>query len=68
MAKYKVEVDKETCIGCSACVAACDNFVMDDSVNIAVPVKKEIDEDEYKVNKEAEEICPVQAIKVAKKA
>jgi len=66
MAKYKVEVDKETCIGCSACVAACDNFVMDDAANIALPVRKEIDEAEFAKNKEAEELCPVQAIKVKK--
>ena len=66
MAKYKVDVDKETCIGCSACVAQCSNFVMDGD-NIAVPVQKEIGDEEYKLNKEAEEICPVNAIKVSKK-
>ena len=65
MVKYTVEVDKETCIGCSACIQ-CNNFVMDETENIAAPVKKEISEEEYPENKEAQEICPVDAIKIKK--
>ena len=58
----KVSVDKETCIGCGACVALCTNFDMGDDGK-AFPLKKEID-DNISSNKEAEETCPVDAIKV----
>ena len=58
----KVSVDKETCIGCGACVAICSNFDMGDDGK-AYPIKKEID-DNISSNKDAEETCPVDAIKV----
>ncbi len=60
MAKYKVEVDEEKCIGCGACVAQCDNFEMNGDK--AVP--KEAEVDDISCNKDAEDACPVQAIKV----
>lgn len=63
MAKYKIEVDRETCIGCGACTVACDNFVLDEDK--ARPVKGEVDE--IGCNQEACDGCPVQAIKITKK-
>ena len=64
MTKYKVELDERTCIGCSACTVACDNFIA--SGDKAKVVKDVIDQSEFKANKEAEEGCPVQAIVVKK--
>ena len=67
MPKYKVYVTDE-CIGCNACVSACEeNFYMNDD-NTKAKVKKEtIDDKELAKNEEAKEICPVEAIKIEKK-
>lgn len=62
MRKYKIILDKETCIGCAACTAISDNFIMQGDK--AKPKKIEISESELKSNKEAEEVCPVDAIKI----
>lgn len=62
MAKYKIELDKETCIGCRACTVASDNFVEDGDK--AKVVKSEVDS--IGANQEAADGCPVSAIKVTK--
>jgi ferredoxin len=62
MVKYKVEIDKETCIGCGACTVACDNFVNDGDK--AKVVNEEVDT--IGANQEAADSCPVSAIKVTK--
>ncbi len=59
MAKYKIKVDQEECIGCGACTV-CDNFELK---NGKAHVKK-TEVEELGCNKEAEEICPVDAIKI----
>ena len=64
MAKYKVELDEKTCIGCMACTVACENFVANGDK--AKVVNATIEQAEFKVNSEAEEGCPVQAIKITK--
>ncbi len=57
----KVKIDKEVCIGCGSCVAICpDVFELND--NNKAEVKEE--ESGSACIKEAEEICPVDAIKV----
>ncbi len=63
MAKYKIELDKDTCIGCGACTVACDNFILDGDK--AKPVKTEVDE--LGCNQDAADGCPVSAIKIEKK-
>ena len=60
MAKYKVEVDKEKCIGCGACAAQCDNFEMDGDK--AKPKQAEVDD--IGCNKDGADACPVEAISV----
>ncbi len=64
MKKFKIKFDREVCIGCQACTSVCDNWIRDgDKVK---PKKLEISENELKSNKEAEDICPVNAIKIEK--
>lgn len=66
MAKYKVELDANTCIGCRACTVACDNFIpKDDKAKV---VNSIIEQADLNSNKEAEEGCPVSAIKITKLA
>ena len=58
---FKVTVDKDTCTGCGVCEGTCDNFKMGDDGKAEV-VKAEVEE--AGCNKDAEEACPVDAIKV----
>ncbi|MCK4730242.1 MAG: ferredoxin [Candidatus Aenigmarchaeota archaeon] len=58
---FKVTIDKEKCIGCGACVAVCDNLEIKDDGK-AHPKKTEVEKPDC--NKEAVDICPVQAIEV----
>lgn len=62
MAKYKIEVDKEKCIGCGACAAQCDNFELEGDK--AKPKQKEVSD--IGCNQDAADACPVEAIKVTK--
>jgi len=62
MDKFKINFDKGACIGCNACVSVCNNWVADDDK--VKPKKTIISEKELKNNKEAENICPVNAIKI----
>lgn len=62
MAKYKIVVDKDKCIGCGACEAQCpDNFELGDDSKAKV---KKAEVEELKCNKDAKEVCPVDAISV----
>ena len=60
MAKFKIEVDKDACIGCGACTAQCDNFEMDGDKAKA----KETEVDEKGCNEAAADSCPVSCIKI----
>ncbi len=60
MSKYKVEVDRELCIGDGACVGEAPNtFEMDDD-NIAI-VKDENGHTDEEIL-QAAQVCPVDAI------
>ena len=64
MAKYKIEVDKEKCIGCGACASQCpDNFEMESGDDFKAKVKN-AEVDDLGCSQEAADICPVQAITV----
>jgi ferredoxin len=66
MAEYTIEFDEATCIGCGACVSLCEsNWEMVDMK--AKPKKTTISEAELEGNKQAEEICPVNCIKIKEK-
>ena len=58
---FKVEIDKEKCIGCGSCASTCaENFELaDGKAKIKKSKVKEVS-----CNKEAEDVCPVNAIKV----
>jgi ferredoxin len=59
---YKVKVDKETCIGCGLCSSICEKvFEMKDGKAYVKTAKTD-----EKCAKEAEESCPVNAIKLEK--
>lgn len=58
----KVSVDKEKCIGCGACVSVSDNFEVKDGKAIV----KDSEPKDITKDKEAADICPVQAIKIEK--
>lgn len=56
-----VSVDKEKCIGCGSCAAACEGvFEMSDG---KAHVKKGKEKSKEPCVKEAVEMCPVDAIK-----
>ena len=59
---FKIEVDKDACIGCGACAAQCDNFEMDGDK--AKPKKAEVDD--IGCNQDAVDSCPTNAIKIKK--
>ena len=60
MSRWKVSVDKDTCIGSAMCVAlAPDRFVLDERQRSG-PVDAEIDPDE--VVRDAAASCPSEAI------
>lgn len=58
-----VTVDKETCIGCGACVSVCQE-VFELGKDGKSHVKDPKGDKKYKCTKEAAEGCPVQAIKI----
>ena len=65
MAKYKVKVDQESCIGCGACCANFEFFEFNDDGVSTVKGKAE-DIVEGEDIEEAANGCPVDAIKVEK--
>jgi len=77
MSKYKIELDRDICIGTFSCTAAAEDFWSegdDGMVNLINAVYNEetekwelmIDENEFERNKNAEDGCPVDAIKITK--
>ncbi len=59
---FRIDVDKEKCIGCGACAAVCPgSFEMKDGKSYPKPKVEKLT-----CEKEAEAGCPVQAIRVTK--
>ncbi len=57
----KIIHEREKCIGCGACTAACDNWEMADDGK-SKPKKTELEE--VGCNQAAADTCPVQCIKI----
>jgi len=77
MTKYKIEFDREICIGAIACNAVAENIwprAKDGKVDLAGGTYNEeskkweliIDEKDLDINKDAADVCPVEAIKIIK--
>ena len=77
MAKFKVIYDREACIGAAACAAAAPKFWLMNADGKADLVSSSydaetkkfvliIDDATYLENKDAADVCPVEAIKVIK--
>jgi ferredoxin len=77
MAKYKIIFDKEACIGALACLAVDEKYWEDDNegkVNLkGSTINPEtgnqeliIEEEDLEIQKEAAEVCPVEAIVIEK--
>ena len=77
MTKYKIEFDREACIGALSCYAAAPKFwprADDGKVDLTgAEFNKDtkkweviITSKDFEVNKEAEEVCPVFVIKITK--
>jgi len=78
MAKiYKIEHEKEVCIGCGACAAVAPKFwVMEDGLDgslkshvtgskkVSKTEELDLDEKDFAINKEAAESCPVNCIHI----
>jgi len=63
MAKFKIEIDQNRCIGCGSCAAVCpSNYEI---IGGKAKAKKKVVED-IGCNKEAENVCPVSCIRVTK--
>ena len=65
MAKYRIIIDQEVCIGCKTCTSICpEYFGFDERKGKAKPKKSEIDE--LGCSQKASDACPVLAITVEK--
>ena len=57
-------VDRDSCIGCEACVGICPEVFSMDDEGISVAIDGELAADSTKSAEEAMECCPVSAITV----
>lgn len=60
----RVFVDRDSCIGCEACVGICPEVFSMDDEGISVAIDGEIAADLLESAEEAMECCPVSAITV----
>jgi len=77
MTKYKIEFDREICIGALACNAVAEDFwprSEDGKVDLTDATYNEktkkweliIEEKDYEINRDAADVCPVEAIIITK--
>ena len=60
---YRIEYDREKCVGCGFCTQ-CDNWELKDDGK-AMPKQTELEE--IGCNQEAADICPMKIIKIVQK-
>jgi ferredoxin len=62
---YKIEIEKDVCIACGACVATCpEHFEMNEEENHAQPKQSSVEE--LGCAQEAADNCPVECIHIKK--
>jgi len=64
MAKYKITLDKEECIGCGACTVIAPNLFKLEDEGKCIIIKPEINNKDHDLAVEAAESCPVECIHV----
>lgn len=64
MAKYRIEHDREGCIGCGACVSTCGKNWQMASDGKSKPNKTNIDDKDLKCNMDAAKACSVNVIHI----
>lgn len=60
----KAFVDRDTCIGCEACVGTCPEVFSMDEEGKSVPIKEDIPNDILGSAQDARDGCPVSAISI----
>lgn len=67
MAKYKITINENECIGCGACTSVCSNFELVEKKGAFKAKAKKSEVDALGCNEEAKKICPVGAIRIDEK-
>ena len=62
-----VTVDKDTCIGCGACAALCEDIFEIDNEGLSKVKKEEVKDEEIELTRDAIESCPTGAIALEEK-
>ncbi len=60
----KVKVNRDSCIGCGACAAICDEVFEIDDEGLSITKKEVVEEDKKQEVQDAADSCPTGAIEV----
>lgn len=60
----KVKVNRDTCIGCGACAAICDDVFEIDDEGLSVAKVEEVEDSKKQEVQDATDSCPTGAIEV----
>ncbi len=60
----KVKVNRDTCIGCGACAAICDDVFEIDDEGLSVAKVEEVEDSKKQEVQDAADSCPTGAIEV----
>ena len=60
----KVKVNRDSCIGCGACAAICDEVFEIDDEGLSVDKTEDVQEDKKQEVQDAADSCPTGAIEV----
>lgn len=60
----KVKVNKDSCIGCGACAAICDDVFEIDDEGLSTVKQEEVEESKKQEVQDAADSCPTGAIEV----
>ncbi len=60
----KVKVNRDSCIGCGACAAICDDVFEIDDEGLSTVKKEDVEDDKKQEVQDAADSCPTGAIEV----